>query len=554
MTLHNFFFGALPFTLLLLTSCAFTQKSGLESITEEELREHLTYLASDELQGRRTGEPGLDLAADYLSDQARKIGLKPVDENGDYFQEYTLVYRNLDFPNCSMTIRNKDGSRITCNDRFYLMNSDADTMDISGEVLFAGYGIQSAEDGYDDLAGLELKNKIVIIMDGAPHNGDGKMILRDRKWSGTRSFRHKIPLIAKYEPRAIIIVPAPSSGLRSMDQRSRSITRYISSSRFVEELGNKRLPSFSEHVPPLIFGSREVFDEMIQDPGISLEKLQDKISRTEQTVSYQFNDVQLSIHAAYRSTRKSVPNVVGLIEGSDPQLKDELIIYSAHFDHLGVSLGDEVYNGADDNASGTVALLELAEAFMKEKKNLKRSVLILWVSGEEIGLYGSEFYSEYPLLPLENTLADINLDMVGAVRTERDTGYIYREEVQVMGMDSIQLIGGHQSSDLMDIHNRITDEMGMITDLSKSSPDHPYRYYFRSDHFNFVKHDVPILFYSTGTHVDYHKTSDDITRISFPKLKKVTELSFRVGYELVTMPGRIIIDNPYSKWEGSNYR
>ena len=144
--------------------------------------------------------------------------------------------------------------------------------------------------------------------------------------------------------------------------------------------------------------------------------------------------------------------------------------------------------------------------------------------------------------------------MIGALRTERDTGYIYREKVEVMTMDTIQLIGGHQSADLLDIHNRVVNEMGMGTDLSKSSPDHPYRYYFRSDHFNFVEQDVPILFYSTGTHIDYHKTSDDITRIDFGKLKKVTELSFRVGYELVTMPERIRVDNPYSEWENFKYR
>ena len=121
-------------------------------------------------------------------------------------------------------------------------------------------------------------------------------------------------------------------------------------------------------------------------------------------------------------------------------------------------------------------------------------------------------------------------------------------------MDSIQLIGGHQSQELLAIHNKVAGEMGMYTDHSKNSPDHPYRYYFRSDHFNFARKDVPVLFYSTGNHVDYHRTTDNIDRINFEKLRKVTELSFRVGYELVTMPEKIVVDNPYTEWESGNLR
>ena len=541
--------GLLPLLLLLLTRCAFTQETGLESITGLELREHLTFLASDEMQGRKTGEAGLDIAAEYLAEQAKKIGLKAIDDNGDYFQEYTLLNREQDFTNSSIVIRKTEGEKIVSNKKFYFVNSFADTIDISGEVVFAGYGIKSDEDGFNELENIDLTDRIVIIMDESPRTNDGKALLKDRKWSGPRSYRYKIPALTAANPKAVLIIPAPASGTKSMDERFRSMTRYLSRSQYVEELGNNSSYFSSDQSLPIIFCHREVLDGLLMDSGLTLEKLENKIVRSHKPVTFQITDAKISIHAEYNTTRKLVPNVVGLIEGSDPELKDELIIFSAHFDHLGLGTGDEVYNGADDNASGTTALLELAEAFMKEQKNLKRSVLILWVSGEEIGLYGSKFYAEYPLLPLGNTLAVINLDMIGAVRTDRDTGFIYHEKVEVMTMDTIQLIGGHQSSDLLDIHNRITGEMGMGTDFSKSSPDHPYRYYFRSDHFSFVEHDVPILFYSTGIHIDYHKTSDDITRIDFTKLKKVTELSFRVGYELLTMPERITVDNPYSKWK-----
>jgi hypothetical protein len=537
--------------LLLTTSFSYFQESGLESITERELREHLTYLASDEMEGRKTGEAGLDRAAEYLAAQSKKIGLKAIDNNGDYYQEYTLVNRAQDFSRSNIVVHNKNGSEVTSNKKFYFLNSGSDTIDISGDVVFAGYGIQSQEYGYDDLGDIDLEGKVVVIMNGGPRDEEGNSLLEKWKWQDSRSFTYKIPALSEYNPKAVLIVPSPESGYKSMDEMSRSITRYLSKSRFVQELDNAPSYSTSQASVPIIFVHSDVVDELLISSGKTLEKLQNKISRSRKPASFPLKKTGISIHAEYNSIRKSVPNIVGLVEGTDPELKKELLIYSAHFDHLGVAPNGEIYNGADDNASGVSALLELAEAFLKEKKNLKRSVLFLWVSGEEIGLYGSKFYSEYPLFPLNNTLADINLDMIGTVRTARDTGSIYRENVEVMGMDSIQLIGGHQSSDLLAVHTKVAGEMGFITDISKNSPDHPYRYYFRSDHFNFARNDIPVLFYSTGTHIDYHKTSDNITRINFTKLKKVTELSFRVGYELVTMPERIVVDNPYSQWEGS---
>ena len=179
--------------------------------------------------------------------------------------------------------------------------------------------------------------------------------------------------------------------------------------------------------------------------------------------------------------------------------------------------------------------------------------MILWVSGEEMGLFGSKYYTEYPVIPLENTVANLNLDMIGAVRTKRDSGMIYGEKISVLGIDSIGLIGGHQSTELMEIHNSVAGNLGMYTDLSLNDPDHPYRYYYRSDHFNFAKNNIPVLFYSTGIHVDYHKITDNYERINFTKLKKVSELSFLVGYKLATMPDRIEVDNPFSDW-GRIYR
>jgi hypothetical protein len=536
---------------ILLIPVTRAQDRGLKCIDIQDLESHLSILASDDMEGRKTGDAGLDSAAMYLAGQAREIGLSTVDEDGDYFQDYTLVTKKADFSASHITVRHEGGPERRMENPFYLMNPDSGITELNGEAVFAGYGIYSDGDGYNDFEGIDLAGKIVIVMNRGPLDESGDTnLLNGRNWKNHRSFRHKMPGIVMRRPKAVLIVMDPKSGYRSMNEYSPGMARYFSDSRYVKELG-ERSSEIPEIATKLLFIHREVAEEIIRPSGSSLAGLQDSIDCQLRPVSFELPETRIEIHAEFSLTEKAVPNVVGLIEGTDPERKDEVIVYSAHFDHLGMAENGEVYNGADDNASGTAALLEIAEAFMAVREELKRSVMILWVSGEEIGLYGSNYYSEYPLIPLEQTIANLNLDMVGAVRTERDRGRIYGERVSVLGMDSIGLIGGHQSTELMDIHIQVSSELGLHTDLSLNDPDHPYRYYYRSDHYNFAKHDIPVLFYSTGIHVDYHKVTDNYDRIHFPKLKKVSELSYLVGYELATMPERIIVDNPFSGWNQS---
>ncbi len=540
----------LPFLMLPLLPVFCTgQEAGLAEINIEDLEKHLFILAADEMEGRSTGEAGLDRAAEYLAAQARKTGLKAVDPDGDYFQEYTLVQKSLDPDRSAITVKTGEESGRRLNQPFYILNPDSDRLELSGEAVFAGYGIHSREDAYDDLEGLDLTGKIVLVMNRGPmdENGEGSL-LENRDWANQRSFRYKLPGLVMRMPRAVLIVMDPKSGYRSLEEFSAGMARHLNSSRYVKELGEDRNAYMPELDTKIIFIHREVAEEILRTTGMSLSALQDSIDRNLRPVSFDIPGSTVEIQAVYSRKEKPAPNVAGMIEGSDSILNKEVVVYTAHFDHLGTAGNGAVYNGADDNASGTVALLEIAEAFMKVKGNLKRSVLILWVSGEEIGLLGSEYYSENPLIPLDQTVADLNLDMIGRVRTARDTGTIYGERVSVLGMDSIALIGGHQSSDLMDIHNRMTAELGMHTDLSLNDPDHPYRYFYRSDHFHFAKHDIPILFYSTGIHVDYHKVTDNYDLINFQKLEKVSELAFLVGYELATRTERIRVDNPFSDW------
>ena len=221
-------------------------------------------------------------------------------------------------------------------------------------------------------------------------------------------------------------------------------------------------------------------------------------------------------------------NVLGYIEGTD--LKEELIIITAHYDHLGKQ-DTLIYNGADDNGSGTVAALEIAEAFMIAKKNGKgprRSVLIMPVSGEEKGLLGSKYYTKKPIFPLEKTIANLNIDMIGRVDDKHDNG------------DYIYLIGSNRlSNDLHDISEQINKEyVGIDLDYTFNAEDDPNRYYYRSDHYNFAKNNIPVIFYFNGVHEDYHKTTDTIEKLDLEKIQKITRLVFLTAWELANREER----------------
>ena len=222
-------------------------------------------------------------------------------------------------------------------------------------------------------------------------------------------------------------------------------------------------------------------------------------------------------------------NVLGYIEGTD--LKEELIVLTAHYDHLGKH-ENKIYNGADDDGSGTVALMEIAEAFMiakKEGNGPRRSVLIMAVSGEEKGLLGSKYYTDNPIYPLKNTVTNLNIDMIGRIDDWHENG------------DYVYLIGSNMLSD--DLHNLSeevnTKYVNIELDYTYNKQDDPNRYYYRSDHYNFAKNNIPVIFYFNGIHEDYHKTTDTIEKIDFKKIKKITDLIFYTAWEIANRTERI---------------
>ncbi len=238
----------------------------------------------------------------------------------------------------------------------------------------------------------------------------------------------------------------------------------------------------------------------------------------------------------FRGGIKSSENVLAFIEGSEKP--DEIVVLSAHYDHVGVNENGEIFNGADDDGSGTVSLLEIAEAFMNAKKDgvgPKRSILFLHVTGEEKGLYGSKFYTENPVFPLENTVTDLNIDMIGRIDKKHE-GEDKENYVYLIGSDRL-------SSELHNISEAVNSKYTKLDlDYTYNAKNDPNRFYFRSDHYNFAKHNIPIIFYFNGVHEDYHKPTDTPDKIEYELLAKRTKLVFYTAWEVANRDQRIVVD------------
>ncbi len=523
------------------------QKRGLESISVHDLKMHMEFLASDELEGRDTGEPGLQIAARYLAVQAGQLGLQPAGQANDFFQPFTILEKAYDREHSQTTITTPGLDPVINKDPFYFFPAvKGKKTTIEGEVVFAGYGINDDDHKYNDFEDIDIKDKIVLIMNRAPMNEEGTEAQFDNdKWTGRQSFQYKVPYIYSQQPKVVILVFDPKSGFQSMEDMNPGLANYIGKSRRLKmEEQDNPMPV---NTPIIVFIHRSLADQLLEGSGRTLKELQLEIDRNLAPQSFLIADKTLKIELQMKESDLEVSNVFGLIEGSDPVLKEEVVIYVAHFDHLGTDGKGGIFNGADDNASGTIALIEIADAFMKEKKRPGRSVGFLWVSAEEIGLFGSKYFAGNPLIPIEKIAAVINIDMVGRTKTAEDETSS-RQGLTIMGGDTVKVIGGMQSVVLMDINIKTLKKMGMYGDYTYNDPDHPERYFYRSDHISFARKDIPVLFYSTGTHRDYHMVTDVEERIDYNKFLKMTRFCYKVGFNVAQYKDPIEVDNPFSSW------
>ncbi len=543
MKLYHFAFLISIISLVLPTG-SYSQKkyTGIDIITPADLEAHVSFLASPLLMGRKNGMPGLDIAQEYIASNAKLLGLKPVN-GSSYFQPYQVISKSIDHQKSGIRISDSQGDTVRISEKiFQLFPPDPEDITLEGEVVFAGYGLIREKYRYNDFEGIPTEGKILLVMTRSPTTEDGgKYLFEGDDWSDFRSYAIKLRSLLFSKAKAILFVTDPKSGFNTLEEQEPGIVSSLNSSL---SLKGSSQPVFSlPGMMRILFVDRSVADRLLEGTGESLAGLQKKIDNELRPHSFVIPGKNLAINVRTGTEEITLNNVAAVIEGSDPVLKNEYVIFSCHSDHIGGS-GKRINTGADDNATGCAALLSIAEAFQALEKKPLRSLLFLWVSGEEIGLFGSEYYVNNPLVPLENTVADLNADMIGRVKGIADS----TSDNPMTDLNEVFVITGNQSRELRKIAEDVDDEIQLDFDYSLSGRNHPLQLFARSDHYNFVKKDIPVLFFTTGLHTDYHSPRDVVDKINFSKLEKITEAMFRIGYNVANNKSRLKVNNPFSKW------
>jgi hypothetical protein len=458
-----------------------------KTITVEDLKKHLYIVASADFEGRETATEGRHKAAAYIENHFKSVGLLP--GNGDKYQLPYPVYQDS-LLSAALTVNDQP---FTLNQDFFTPVSANNNITLLGsEVIFAGYGI--SDSNRDDYKGLNVRGRIVLVLNGNP---PGTPTPINRRFRGPS----KADIAQRNGAAALLIlqtgtnIPPQLTAAKgnmtvSVYKRTNSISSFYITEKVARALTGDDYSQLTSGTPTT----------KVYTPNVKME-----FQKT--------------------TARLQASDVLGFLPGTD--LKDQIIVISAHMDHLGKRNG-EIYYGADDDGSGTVSILEIASAFAKAKaagKGPRRSILFLANSGEEEGLWGSQFYTDHPTYALDKTDVDLNIDMIGRIDPNRKQGdsmnYVY-----VVGSDKL-------STDLKPISEGMNQKYSKLElDYKFDDPADPERIYYRSDHFNFARKGVPIIFYFDGIHADYHKPSDTPDKINYDLMEKRARFVFYTAWEM----------------------
>lgn len=489
--------------------------AGYKTIQENTLRADLTFLSSDSLEGRLSLQTGDDVAIQWVASEFAKAGLKPA-ANGSYLQPVPLIEFRPDRA-VSYVALNRGGRETKWKfpEAYGAFKED---IDISGNVVFAGFGITAPELGYDDYAGMDVHGKIVLIFDHEPQEDDPKSI-----FNGTGNTRYATTRVKALNAQAhgaiaVLIVAEPNRRHPSNQER---VARIGGSAVRAVPLPMQVLAEDELHIPSAVI-SDDVARTLLQSTGARSGDLQASIDATLKPHSLALPDTKVTLHFRNSQVHSGTSyNVVGLLEGSS--LKDDTIVISAHHDHDGMS-GKEIWHGADDNGSGTVGVVALAHAFAANRSRPKRSILFVVFAAEERGLLGAFWMASHPVRPLETTRAMINFDMIGRdeQESEQTKGLI---SVPADTTNRLNLIGALYSPDYARTVQQENRRVGLVLD-DRFDHEAALNVFFRSDQFPFVLKNIPAFWWFTGFHPDYHHTTDTADKIHYEKMAKILRLAY----------------------------
>ncbi|HEY6190466.1 MAG TPA: M28 family peptidase [Pyrinomonadaceae bacterium] len=506
-----------------------------EKITAAQLRDYLYFVASDEMEGRDTPSRGLDTVAKFLALNLSRWGLKPAGDNGTYFQKITLHRSRLD---PSKTQAEIAGHKYTLGEDFFASLNPGTA---SGQVVYVGHGWVIKNKNIDAYRGVDIKDKIVVFYGGGLPKGAS---LSDLSGNQGGDWDTPSEYAWKHGAKGAIIIP--DSRVMSNLSARRQVT--------LERTGQFSVAAFEKETPgmPMITASASMIKALFQ--GEKLDGTQILNQREAGTPGDSFElsaqkRVHFTVANAYEDAQTQ--NVVAILEGRDPVLKNEYVAVGAHYDHVGVRTGagvtgDKIYNGADDDGSGTVSVLAMAEALSHTPVRPKRSILFIWHAGEERGLWGSQYFTDNPTVPLSSIITELNIDMIGRSKRPGDTNVANRA---LTGPDEIYVIGSKMmSTELGELSEAVNKSyLNLTFNYLYDNPKDPNRFFFRSDHFNYARKGIPIIFYFDGEHEDYHKPSDTPDKIDYQKMEKVARTIFVTLLELANGKTRPKVDKPLSQ-------
>jgi hypothetical protein len=554
--------GSLPLTA--------ASSAGAASINSRDLREWLTYIASDDLQGRAVFTTGIGLAAAYIEEHLRTWGVKPAGDNGSYLQTVRVL-----------GVRTTSRSRVTVQ-----VGDETRTFDDGGairfprdagarqhleinHVEFAGYGLDMPGIAHEDYGARNVAGSAVVWL-----GGNGPAGIDPSTYRLLLGGRSRYAIEERGAAASIGVTGAAAEAGRATAGSGRS----DSSDSATQESGRGRAeasaagsraagrgrgaipaPDFTTAerldriVPPSVTATDAFFTFLFSHAPMSYEELRRKAEARDPLPVFRIDGVRITfdVDADYEVVRtQRAQNVVGVVEGSDPQLKGTYVVYGAHYDHVGYAEGevvngssglrrvaapgrvtpgaenDRIWNGADDDGSGTVTLMGLARAFALGPRP-KRSALFIWHTGEERGRWGSLYFTSHPTVPLDRIVAQLNIDMVGRNRDNRTSE-----------SDTVYLVGSDRISSELDAITRAANASlpkPMQLDYEFNEPADPEQLYYRSDHYSYAAAGIPVIFFTTGLHPDYHANTDEVARIEFDKLTRVAQFVYETGARLANL-------------------
>lgn len=504
---------------------------GTDRLTAAQLKAYLTFIASDELEGRDTPSRGLNIAAKFIAAMLERWGVKPAGEEGTYFQKFDVQTEQLDPARCAVVFNNRS---FLYGKEYFAPNA---LVKCSGvieptQLVYAGDGCYVKATGKEPLKGLEVRGKIVVINSLFPPQPNPQDAKSKTDWLDPISY-------AKQNGAA---------GIISLVPRKISFTElqsYIGQAQPLVQGIAPEVPFTRDELPVIVAGET-LSKALFAGEKYDLEAILNAAGTSGSMPSFAFaSDKRFSMTLAIDQVRMPTRNVIGVLEGSDPVLKNEYVAISAHYDHVGIgpanATGDTIYNGADDDGSGTVAVLAIAETLASLKIRPKRSILFIWHTGEEQGLWGSIYFTEHPTVPLDRITSLINIDMIGRSRKFDDSN---PRNAELSGQNEIYLIGTTlMSTEFEQLFRRVNQQyLNLTYNYKYDDPKDPNKFFFRSDHYSYAKRGIPAAFYFDGEHEDYHRLGDEVDKIDFDKMQKVTRTIYRSLWELAELKVRPKVD------------